>query len=323
MSVKYARKVIRIKAEDSPNVVLALRQKALGMKPTGAQIIPGCLDWDLYCHRRKTWDAVRQCISLDGMFYEGADQLLFPPDHLNRAEQWAREFGDRRGPLLGLGVDCAEGGDNTTWAIASSYGIHHLESRKTPDTVVITGHTLHLARLYGVGFKHIYFDRGGGGKEHADRLRYQGYPVVDVGFGDSVVPDPVRHMQTLERKIDDRHERTVYKNRRAQLYWLLHLRLTPGTDENPYPFNDGHGYGIPDKYVELRRQLAVMQKIYDEEGRIVMQLKRKKPFSANANKHLQSLEEILGCSPDEADAAVLANYAIEPVSKPKTIRSVL
>jgi hypothetical protein len=40
---KYFRRVIRIKAEDSPNVRYALAQIAAGKKPTGEVILPGVL----------------------------------------------------------------------------------------------------------------------------------------------------------------------------------------------------------------------------------------------------------------------------------------
>ena len=313
---KFFRKVIRISAMDSPNVKLALEQQRRGMEPTGDAILPGVLTWEQYQHRRLTWDAVRQCVGLDGEFYEGAELLLFPPEWLNKAEEAARQYGDNI-PVEAIGVDTAEGGDNTTWACAGKRGLRRLVSLKTPDTAVITGRTIALRNEFRVEDDAIMFDQGGGGQEHADRLRYQGYQVRDVSFGESVAPEPVRFMKPWEEKQHERRERFVYRNRRAQMYWLLHLRLNPGTEATPYPYNNGVPYAIPAEYQELRRQLSVMPLLYDEEGRIEMLPKSRRYGSVNSNR--KTLKEILGCSPDEADALVLANYALEEDISPMTI----
>ena len=87
--MRYYRKIIKIRAEDSPNVRLALEQQRLGIIPTNEILVPGVLTWTECCKRRATWDAIRQCIGLDAEFYEGAELLLFPPEWLNRAEQLA------------------------------------------------------------------------------------------------------------------------------------------------------------------------------------------------------------------------------------------
>src|SRR5215204_6203156 len=105
------RKVIQIKAEHSPNVRLALAQRADGLTPNGQNIVPGALSWRDYLKRRATWDEIRQCIGLDAEFYEGKEVLLFPPLWLNRAEEAARKLrGQTRSPSA-MGVDPAEGGD--------------------------------------------------------------------------------------------------------------------------------------------------------------------------------------------------------------------
>jgi hypothetical protein len=174
---------------------------------------------------------------------------------------------------------------------------------------------------YGVEPECVCFDRGGGGKEHSDRLRYQGYDVQDVHFGEAVNYDPVTWMIPAGERTDRMHERSIYKNRRAQLYWLLHRKIDPGTPENPYPFNDGKPFGFPKEYAELRRQLSVMPTVYDEEGRICMLPKRKKATTTKT-KSQPSLEEILGCSPDEADSLVLANFAMEETYSEPEVYSV-
>ena len=316
--VRHYRKVIRIRAVDSPNVQLALTQQQMGLPVTHERIVPGVITWAEYQKRRKLWDPVMQCIKLDAEFYEGAEVLMYPPEWLNKAEAYAAHRPENT--ATALGIDTAEGGDKTCWAAVGSHGLVKLVALKTPDTAVITGRTIAMMNEFDIEPEMVMFDQGGGGQEHADRLRYQGYDVQTVSFGESVTPEPVRFLKQWEEKQHERRERYVYKNRRAQMYWLLHLALDPGTEETPYPNNDGHGFGIPAEYTELRRQLSVIQTLWDEEGRIMMPPKRRKPGqAANSKAGLKSLEELLGCSPDEADAVVLAMYALQPGSQGVTV----
>lgn len=294
-----ARRVIKITAMDSPNVRLALEQQRLGLPVTGVEIIPGVLSWQLYQQRRATWDAIRQCVGLDGEFYEGAELNLYPPEWLNRAAVYAASLNDRDNPAQGMGVDSAEGGDNTTWAVTGHKGLKRLISIKTPDTSVITSRTLALMNEYQLEPEQVMFDQGGGGKEHADRLRLQGYDVGSLSFGESVAPEPVVHMRPFEDKLEDRRERHTFKNRRAQMYWLLRQRVDPGT---------GNEFAIGAEHVELRRQLNAMPLLWDEEGRFMMLPKRRR---YNGSIKQDCLEDRLGCSPDEADALVLAVFAMD------------
>lgn len=296
----YARRVIKITAMDSPNVRLALEQERLGLEVTGEEVIPGVLSWQLYRQRRLTWDAIRQCVGLDGEFYEGAEIRLYPPEWLNRAGVYAKNVG--RYPAKAIGVDTAEGGDNTTWAVTGEKGLIKMVSMKTPNTAVIPSRTIALMNEFSVDPENVIFDQGGGGQEHADRLRASGYDVQTVSFGESVMPDPVMFVKPFDEKIIERRERFTYKNRRAQMYWLLRQRLDPS---NP----DVEGFAIGVEHQELRRQLNVMPLLWDEEGRFMMLPKRRK---YNGAVKQECLEDRLGCSPDESDALVLAVYAMDP-----------
>lgn len=298
---RYYRKVIRIRAEDSPNVQLALLQRDRGMEPTGEELIPNLLSWDLYQKRRATWNKVRQCIGLDAMFYEGAELLMFPHDLLLRAEARDREVRaevvasgrERRGRAIGC--DPGEGGDDTAWAVGDDKGLIHLESFPTPDTSTIPGYTLALARRYGVPEEMICFDRGGGGKQHADYLRMSGHRRVrTVNFGDGVSPEPRTEDPSFQGRIELREDRSVYTNRRAEMYDAARLLL------------EGEmGYGIPAEYDELIRQLAAMPRLYDAEGRIYLP-----PKNARSNSNIETIRDLLGRSPDQADAFVVMVYAL-------------
>lgn len=298
---RYHRRVIRIRAEDSPNVRIALLQHKMGWPITGETVVPGVLSWDEYVRRRSTWDKIRQTVGLDAEFYEGAEVLLYPPDWLNRAEAAADSLGDRFRPGKAIGVDPAEGGDSTCWAVVDRQGLIHLESLKTADTAVIPNHTLALMTRYGVKAADVVFDRGGGGKQHADLLRARGHPVRTVAFGESLSLEPRRAMVPIGEKKDVREERYEYKNRRAQMYGELRELLDPSNPFGPF--------ALPARYDELRRQLAVIPLWFDEEGKLILPPKNRRPDAAEHSTKV-TLVDLIGHSPDEADALVLAVHGL-------------
>ena len=323
----YYRKVIRIKAEDSPNVRLAKAQLQVGVTPTGEQLIPGVLSWREYQKRRATWDESRQCIGLEATFWEGSTVMLTPPQWLDRAERIADQLRERKAKRLakGIGIDPAEGGDSTTMSAVDEYGLIELVSKKTPDTSVITEEALAFMLRHNVPPERVCFDRGGGGKQHADRLRRDGYAVRTVGFGEAVVPNPRWGAYLPEERMEQKEQKWGYINCRAMMYGWIRTVLDPASvdvndfwstlsGEPGYPSSEFIGFGLPREYEELRRQLGMMPLLYDREGRMRM-LPKNKTNSTTAEK---SLTQLLGCSPDEADSLALAIYAmvyIESVAK--------
>lgn len=300
MVQRFYRKVIRIRAEDSPNVRLGLLQQQQGQTPTGEMVLPGVLPWHDYQKRRITWDKIRQCIGLDAEFYEGSEVLLFPPDWLNRAERIADQLRGRLRKARGIGIDPAEGGDRTAMAAVDEWGLIELVSRKTPDTSVITGEALAFMRRHDVPPDRVVFDRGGGGKEHADRLRAQGYPVRTVAFGETASLDPKYGKRQMKERWEVKEDRTAYKNRRAEMYGALREMLDPAHER---------GFGLPAEYAELRRQLSPIPLTYDPEGKLEILPKQRRPDATEKTR--PTLTDLLGCSPDEADALVLAIYAMQ------------
>lgn len=301
--VGFRRKVLKIRAEDSPNVQHAMDQQRAGVVPTGEIVIPGLLPWEDYCKRRgigqpAIWDKVKQCVGLDAEFYEGAEVLMFPPDWLNRAEQIAEALKGKPRKAKAIGIDPAEGGDKTAMVAVDEFGLIELVSKQTPDTSVITGEALAFMRKHAVPPDRVVFDRGGGGKEHADRLRAQGYPVRTVAFGESLSLDPKRGMTRVEERLDNKEDRYAYKNRRAEMYGELRQLLDPA--------REGHGFGLPAEYSELRRQFSPIPLTYDPEGRLELPPKNKR----GPDDTKVTLMDLIGCSPDEADALVLALHGM-------------
>lgn len=309
----YITKVIKIRAEDSPNVQYALAEMRRGLEPSYTDILPGVLSYELYEKRRKIWDPIRQKIGLDAEFYEGAENLLFPPDWLDYSEKLETQLNRTALTYVGgrkaMGVDPGEGTADTSFTIVDKWGIVDKLDIKTPNTREITTTTIKLIKTHGLNPEDVMFDRGGGGKQIVDQLRSEGYDVRSVGFGSKVVP-PIDLKIGTAQKTDIQESRYTFLNLRAQMYWKLRERLTPllvDEDKQEYRVN----FCIPARYTELRRQLAPLPYFYDEEGRIFLPPKSK-PTPTYTGK---TIVEILGGSPDQADSLVLATWAYDNVDK--------
>lgn len=296
----YYRKVIRIKAEDSPNVRYGVAQERKGIKPDDRMLIPGVKSYSEYKKNRLLGDPSWQCVALDADWYEGAEVLVYPAAWLNRAESIANRLTyPRKGQAIG--VDTAMGGDNTSWSVGDDLGLIRQLSMKTRDTAKIIPQTLAWMHEYGVIAENVLFDAGGGGHQLADAMRDKGYNVRSIAFGEAATPDLRRGTVTkpLGVRIEEKEVKYIYKNRRAEMYGLLRNLLDPTLNER--------GFGLPLKYFELRRQLAPMPLLFDGEGRLYMLPKNKLTKEYKGT----TLTELLGCSPDEADSLVLMVFGLQ------------
>ena len=322
--VGYYRRVIKITAKDSPNVKWAEHEIEKGERLSGRILVPGVKPYDEYLKNRKLWDPIQQCVSLDAEFYEGAGVRLFPKEWLDRAEEYARTLNGIHRQARTIGCDPAMGGDNTAWAVCDSLGLMALESRKTPDTTVIVSDTIALMHRYGVKAEDVYFDYGGGGKPHVDRLRSMGYNVKAVQFGDPASPDikPRGVVATVGVRKVQQEVRSFYKNRRAELYGTLHFRLDPSVGPQfalpPDLLNRVRGDGG----ASLRYQLQPIPLDYTEEGQLFVAPKQPRSDDKGSRDKVY-LVKLIGCSPDEADAVVLACWGLTRKIGGYKIRSIV
>lgn len=317
---KYYVKIIHIGATDSPNVRLGLAQKKLGLPITNEIVVKGVLTYEEYILRLATWDDVRKCIGLDGKFWQGSEVLMYPPQWLDRAERLWVYLKGRQRIARGAGIDSGEGTANTAIAIVDEFGLIELISEKTKDTTRITELTLEVMHGFNIPAHKILFDRGGGGKQHVDRLRANGINVRTVGFNDRPTIEPQRHMTNFKQKVEAKERKYAYFNKRAEMYGELRYLLDPGFDgedqtedawkelatEKGRHVGEIRGFTISPMYQYLRKQLAPIPLKFELE-----KLKLPPKHKRDSNSREVCLTDLIGHSPDEADALVLAIHAMQ------------
>jgi hypothetical protein len=217
-----------------------------------------------------------------------------------------------------MGVDSAYGGDDTSWCICGDRGIIAIISKKTPDTSVIPNETIMLMKKYNILPENVLFDSGGGGQVHVDTLRERGHNVRSIAFGGSATPLKSLGMKTLQQREEEDEIRYIYKNRRAEMYGILMNRLDPGVsgEKDATPKKP---FAIPERFAELRRQLEPIPKQYDKEGQLYLPPKNKPASQTGVESKVLTMKDLIGCSPDEADAVVLAVFGLENIAQSKVI----
>jgi len=307
---KY-RKVIRIRASDSPNVRYAQAELEAGRKVSHTEVIPGVVTYAAYMERRQVWDKVRQTIGLDAEFYMGAELLMYPPDWRAIAYQLHKELRIGRSHRIakGIGVDPAEGGDSSVFTAVDEFGLIEQLSLKTPDTTECVKRTIAFARKHRVQYWHqVGFDAGGGGKQHADNMRDKGYSVRTVAFGGSPTDIIRSGIKPVDKRREEAESRYVYKNKRAEMAHQVRLLIDPS--ENP------EGWAIPEEYDVLAEEMAPIPIWFDGNGQIVLPPKHKPPTQVNETK-MVTLVDLIGHSPDHLDSLMVAVHMMK--SRPPAV----
>jgi len=306
---RFNRRVVHIDGDDSPNVKLGKKMAEAGVKGPYPSIIPGVLSYSDYIYRETKWDNFNRTTRLHGLFYEGDDTQMFPPDRMDAAENaYASvsmvEYG-KRGPFY-LGVDVAGGGrDSSCWVVLDRLGIYEMIVKSTPDLTQIPDITLAVMARHRIESKNVCIDATGLGEGPVASLRRKGRQVRGVSFS-----------QSASRP-------KIYCNVRAEMYmeagkrfdvdlWVFAKDVAAdGTiTEQPGNFVKCMSYNINGQdrgeYEMLREELQSMPLNIDGDGRIWLPPKNKDPRRPN----VECLHDILGRSPDRADAFVLAVHAM-------------
>ncbi len=316
---KWFRRVISIAASDSPNVALGLWQRRAGLEADHRQLVPGILTLAEYDHRRATWDPVRACVGLDANFWEGSSLLLFPPAWIDEAE---RLFNERRGMVRkarAIGIDPAEGGDQTAMCAVDEWGIVELCSKQTPDTSVIETEALAFWLRHGVDPSNVVFDQGGGGKQIADLLRRKGHKVRSVSFGGKTTIELRAGRRQIQERREVKQDQAVYENLRAQMYAELSILMDPSLIGRDVDGIQVRGFAIapylqgnPQKATtELRHQMAPIPKLYSPLEKMYLPPKNKPKNAKDGDgKEIVTLISLCGHSPDELDSVVLGVHGM-------------
>jgi hypothetical protein len=305
---RYLRRIIKIRASDSPNVRYAEAEKSAGKKISHREIVPGVVTYREYKSRRRLWDEVKQCIALDANFYEGSENLLFPPIWLDLAEQQYREYeisgniGNRRSGRRAIGIDPGEGVASTSMFCVDHLGVLAWHEEKTPDTSGIVDKAINFMLTWDVDAEFVMWDRGGGGKQLSDEMCKRGHRCRNLGFGEAVDLETKRGLHTIADRQDVKEERGGYFNRRAQMYGELSELMDPSLCQ----FHERLPFALPYMHPKLRKELSPVPKLYDKEGKI--KLPPKNQTSDNSKE--KSLTQIIGWSPDNGDALVLAVHSL-------------
>lgn len=307
---KYLRKCFRVCAVDSPNVIAGetLRRKHPDWPDERVDAeaykvgLPGLIGWQEWKDRLRTLDPQRIAVSLNALWYKGSEVKLFPEDWLKRAADFAAVMGHQAAEALGC--DPGEGAADTCWTVIGRKGLIELLREKSEDTSAIVNKTLGLMKRWNLRPEQVMFDAGGGGRQHADRLRAQGFAVRVVGFGEAVsIQEPRRKgvWQPYAEKVEKREDRQFLKNRRAEMYWDLAQTNVPPSS-----------FGIPWACGELHRQLSCFPRCYDEEGKFFVPPKGDPILSREERlkKGKPTLIDLVGCSPDHADSLAVAHHCM-------------
>lgn len=196
--------------------------------------------------------------------------------------QWIREAQDRwtaepppHTPMCALSADIAQGGNDTTTLVARyDYWIglpEQTPGRDTPTGNEVAGLLISKRRNGCV----LIIDMGGG-YGGATKMRLKDNEIDVVGF---------KGAETSSRRTND--QAFTFYNNRAEVYWRLREALDPSQD-------GGAVLALPDD-PELVSELTTPEFKITPRG---IQITPK-----------EKVVEILGHSPDKADAVVMANFA--------------
>lgn len=320
MTLKYLRRCIKMTAKDSPNVALALWQKEQGLPVTNEIIVPGVINYATYEARLRKWTAEenwqRISESLEAEWYEGAALKLVPKHWLEFAHAYEKRRPQGNFPRF-MGIDPAEGGDDSAFCVGDRHGILEMLSLKTPDTNKVIAHAMDLQYKWKIEWENICIDEGagGGGRVHVDRLWANGKKVRGVGFGAAPQIELRRGMTQFQERKEQRVDKYAFVKCRDEMAYDVRCILEVDADGNYAAKSQNvHGFAIPRNRSteELVRQLSLIPFTTDGEGR--MKLPPKKDSSDPKNP--DTLMYICGHSPDQFDAFCLMVYAMN--HKPPT-----
>jgi len=256
---------IHIDAWDSPNV----KAKKI--------IFPGLTTYDWVIARTEEYgkgSALEQ-IKVRGNFAEEGTHNLFSIRSLENAKDLDKPLDTGRH----MGVDIArEGNDSSCAVLVVNNRVEAIEKWHKQKTTYSTGKIKDLMKEWDVPDFNVHIDVIGLGAGVVDRLQEQELEVDGCNFASKAKHD-------LEWA-DYVGEKTLLKNRRAELYWVLKKLI------------EAEKFCIPEEFATAWADLTAVRKMFTSAGEILLEPKER-------------IKQRIGRSPDEGDAIVLSLSRIE------------
>lgn len=257
-------KTFSISCLDHPNV---LAEKAGAPRP-----YPEAVSFKWCEEIRRSWgdNSVYYRARVLGQFSDEGSGVIIPYTFLARCA--GLEDIEGKVPFeIHAGLDVARfGDDQNVLTIFADRRLVWLETWEGLDLIKTAGRTRHIAGEWGISANHVHVDSVGIGAGVVDRLAEERFTVDAVNFGEA----PAGEWEELTGEV-------VFKNRRAELYWVLRLLLQTKQ------------VIIPEEYAEAWAQLSAALYFFDPTDRLQVEPK-------------DEIKKRLGRSPDHADACVLA-----------------
>lgn len=317
----FHRKIIRIDSFDNPNIAYGLEEEKRGLKPSGKIFIPGIKTFDKFKEDQILLDEMMVNVVLWAKYYKGKELKLYPNEWIDRAKELFYVHNRRKRRAKAIGIDPGEGVSKTSLCAVDEYGILEIVSVLTPDTSVIDNMIIDFGRKHNVPSHMWGTDRGGGGKQIADRLRRAGYNIRTIAFGQSIQEDPKRGSgQTpYGKKIENVELKYAFTTFRAMLYGTFAELLDPSGKPTVEELKQYEilrvtpqmGFSIPPTYHTLFQEMRAIPKIRDDNGRLWIPPKGNKDLPDWVpQKSRKTLIQLVGHSPDELDSVVVAVYVM-------------
>lgn len=203
------------------------RMRRHGELPYPALITPEWVadKWEKWALDGAMADNPEYIARVEGQFPQEGEDSLFPISLIEAAMQRELDPGIDA-PSLGLDVARSAGVGDESVCYARQGDVFRLAfAVRTNNTMEVAGR---VAKAYAeIGAGAVSVDCVGVGGPVGDRIREQGYNVIDVNFGsepvnDTGIPDDPQHPDYSN------HPKRRFANLKAQLYWRFRERLESG-----------------------------------------------------------------------------------------------